>query len=38
MVQELISSADPRRQNLGMLLAGIWTELWPADNDLFVHF
>ena len=37
-IGELIGSADPREQSLGMLLAGIWSELWPNDNDLVVRF
>lgn len=37
-IQSLMLSLDPRRQQLGMLLAGIWTDLWPADNDLVVPF
>ena len=38
MIMGFILSPDPRQQNLGMLLAGIWTDLWPADNDLVVPF
>jgi hypothetical protein len=35
---ELSSSLDPRRQQLSLLLAGIWSDLWPADNELVVPF
>ncbi len=38
LIGELGSSADPRRQQLSSLLAGIWTDLWPADNNLVVPF
>jgi len=34
IIEGLLSSPDPRRQQLGQLLAGIWTDLWPADNEL----
>jgi 3',5'-cyclic AMP phosphodiesterase CpdA len=37
-IQEYMSSADPREQNLGMLLAGIWSELFPTDNNLVIPF
>jgi len=37
-IRELASSPDPRRQQLAMLLAGIWTDLPPADNQLVVPF
>ncbi len=35
---QYLSSADPREQTLGMLLAAIWTDLPPNDNDLVVPF
>ena len=37
-MKELLKSPDPREQTLGMLLAGIWSELWPPDNELEIPF
>ncbi len=37
-IGDLASSPDPRRQQLALLLAGIWTDLWPADNNLVGPF
>ncbi len=37
-IGQLTASPDPRRQQLALLLAGIWTDLWPADNTLVVPF
>jgi hypothetical protein len=37
-IQEFVASPDPRDKQLGMLLYGIWIELYPADNNLVFPF
>ncbi len=37
-IREYGSSDDSRERNLGGLLAGIWSELLPADNNVVIPF